>query len=98
MNSITSEINIFADLKRVADQTHLLLRFQHDFNDVEPIGNILVVEQAKPFLGCPNDAGLLSEGNSLMGIAKQICRPGFDFNKYQDFRLPISADQVDLAP
>ena len=98
MNSITSKMDIFADLKRVADQTHSPLWLQHDFHDVEPIGDILVIKQAKPFLGCLDDALLLSQGNCFMRFAENIRRSGFDLNEYEDFCLPISADQVNLAP
>jgi hypothetical protein len=94
---LRSEINVVANLKRVLDQTYLSLRFHDDFDNVEPIGDFSVIEQAEPFFRRPDDSVLLSKGDSLVGIAKEIGRSRLDLDKYQDFCPPITADQIDFA-
>ena len=57
----------------------------------------MVVEHAKPFLCCTNDALLLPQRNGFVRITKKIGRSGLDLDKHQDFCAPVSADQIDLA-
>ncbi len=92
-----SEIDIVADLKRVADQAHFSLRLHNDFDNVEPVRDFLVIQQAEPFLRRPDDAVLLPKGDGLVGIAKEVGRSRFDFHKHQDFSAPITADQIDFT-